>query len=812
MKNILLVLSMSCLSLFGLSQGSQDFENAGLTGSYLDGDFTESGITYSYTHCRDQGDFNITDLGLMLRRASDSYFEWTIPNGIGNLSFDYRKAFTGGSIRQLEVYVNGDVAFTTDEFGEGSGEQTDVYTFNEDIDAEGSVTIKIKNVGETTTGRQAVIDNIEWTAFAGGSSIEYCIPIYSYGCVDGYEIEDFVLMGHNGSSIEDLGTGCSTDGYDDRTEIVTPVDLLQGETYNYQVKTNASGVGAAVWIDFNNDGEFTFTEMVSYGPLTNGVLSTITAYSGIIPVNATPGLHRMRVSVTNNIPNDPCGNYFTWGETHDYMVNIVALGGCTGTPEAGTVSNINVCAGFTFDLSTDGASTGETGLLYQWEQSTDGSNWTDVAGANTVSHTMANGVTETTYFRLVVTCDNSGETATSEAIEVTIENGDCYCIPVATNSQHYIDNFSTTGGQVNVTNTGTGFSYQGYGDFSGMNIEQERNEAISFEADIVGGTYGFKIWVDWNQDGEFSSNEVAYSSQVFLESHTGTFVVPSDAVSGATRMRIVCDWNTSTADIDPCETAFGFGEFEDYTVYVIEETDCSNFEASIDGETEICEEESTTLSVTATANIESVEWNTNDTGTEITVSESGTYTATVTSEDGCEYVVSAEVNVTLFPTVGEVTVIENGNGTYIFAPVDAANVDEYVWDFGDGETSTETNPTHTYGEEGTYTVTLTVSNDCDSASVTATVVYGVSGINENDLIELNVFPNPTNKYLNIFNESSFDMESIVIVSPIGQVVFNNKVISNEFKFDVSQFATGLYHVNIILNNGNIVQRKFAVIN
>lgn len=32
----------------------------------------------------------------------------------------------------------------------------------------------------------------------------------------------------------------------------------------------------------------------------------------------------------------------------------------------------------------------------------------------------------------------------------------------------------------------------------------------------------------------------------------------------------------------------------------------------------------------------------------------------------------------------------------------------YLWDFGDGQTSTEVNPAHTYGSAGTYTVKLTV--------------------------------------------------------------------------------------------------------
>ena len=39
-----------------------------------------------------------------------------------------------------------------------------------------------------------------------------------------------------------------------------------------------------------------------------------------------------------------------------------------------------------------------------------------------------------------------------------------------------------------------------------------------------------------------------------------------------------------------------------------------------------------------------------------------------------------------------------------------SNPDTYLWDFGDGNISTEENPTHTYRENGVYTVTLQASN------------------------------------------------------------------------------------------------------
>jgi len=38
--------------------------------------------------------------------------------------------------------------------------------------------------------------------------------------------------------------------------------------------------------------------------------------------------------------------------------------------------------------------------------------------------------------------------------------------------------------------------------------------------------------------------------------------------------------------------------------------------------------------------------------------------------------------------------------------------DTYLWDFGDGTTSTEANPTHTYNEAGCYEVALTAYSDC----------------------------------------------------------------------------------------------------
>ncbi len=56
-----------------------------------------------------------------------------------------------------------------------------------------------------------------------------------------------------------------------------------------------------------------------------------------------------------------------------------------------------------------------------------------------------------------------------------------------------------------------------------------------------------------------------------------------------------------------------------------------------------------------------------------------------------------------------------------------AGITGYEWDFGDGTTSTQQNPTHIYRSAGTYTVTLEVSSATGSDTATGTFVVTGSG-------------------------------------------------------------------------------------
>lgn len=57
-----------------------------------------------------------------------------------------------------------------------------------------------------------------------------------------------------------------------------------------------------------------------------------------------------------------------------------------------------------------------------------------------------------------------------------------------------------------------------------------------------------------------------------------------------------------------------------------------------------------------------------------------------------------------------------------------SSITGYAWDFGDGATSTEANPSHTYAADGTYTVTLRVTDDTGATSEVASHSVSVAGV------------------------------------------------------------------------------------
>lgn len=105
----------------------------------------------------------------------------------------------------------------------------------------------------------------------------------------------------------------------------------------------------------------------------------------------------------------------------------------------------------------------------------------------------------------------------------------------------------------------------------------------------------------------------------------------------------------------------------------------------------------------------------------------GQYTVRLTATNGAgSAFVDLVVDVTAPPPIAAFTYVNIGGSLEVVFTDASERADTYAWDFGDGNTSTEASPVHTYAQGGTYTVALTVTNAAgqDTAQQSISVVLG----------------------------------------------------------------------------------------
>ncbi|HEX5003030.1 MAG TPA: T9SS type A sorting domain-containing protein [Bacteroidia bacterium] len=87
---------------------------------------------------------------------------------------------------------------------------------------------------------------------------------------------------------------------------------------------------------------------------------------------------------------------------------------------------------------------------------------------------------------------------------------------------------------------------------------------------------------------------------------------------------------------------------------------------------------------------------------------------------GCTDSSTITINVVTTPTVTFSANVTPGSLTVAYTNTTTTG-GTYIWDFGDGDSSTTENPSHTYAVSGIYNVTLTVTNSCGSFSTSQPV-------------------------------------------------------------------------------------------
>lgn len=227
----------------------------------------------------------------------------------------------------LIVANEGPVVFTPT--GDGSA-----YTANANYAGANQVVYKGSGNTVAVTGltngtnycfRAYIVRGTTWT-----TGVEVCaVPTLTYCASNGDGTDGFFTLINNVefNTINNASPVTTDNAYSDFTSISTTVTL--GETYNLDVRVETDGAfttTARVWIDWNNDGDFSDSnEVYELGNAFN-VIDGSTDLSPLaieVPTNAVIAATRMRISNRyGTTASTPCQTGFD-GEVEDYTINIV---------------------------------------------------------------------------------------------------------------------------------------------------------------------------------------------------------------------------------------------------------------------------------------------------------------------------------------------------------------------------------------------------------------------------------------------------------------------------------------------------------
>ncbi len=170
--------------------------------------------------------------------------------------------------------------------------------------------------------------------------------------------------------------------------------------------------------------------------------------------------------------------------------------------------------------------------------------------------------------------------------------------------------------------------------------------------------------------------------------------------------------------------------------------------------------------------------------------------------------------------------VETSSG-YIFYDLSQGNVASYLWDFGDGNLSTNETPFHNYALPGDYEITLTIITEdgCESMfSITisslgfmgnAMQAYMVSATSDIDFVQDPIiYPNPVSDVLNVSLElDQFEEITIEVISMEGKLLrtYNNtfSIGGQVYAIPINDLPSAMYMIKVTSNSKKEFHTRFA---
>lgn len=274
---------------------------------------------------------------------------------------------------------------------------------------------------------------------------------YQYGGIGNVSVESDAsgaVMMSNGNPLPTTNNPTATAGYKSFARTVPAPYLIRDTTYKFSITVatpysyliTGSYTYAHIYLDINRNGVWDLPgERIMAKSWSTSGQKVSASYK--IPSNAPVGLTGMR-AIAGYYPMyqssigpylDPCGDFYYESAAEDYLVYI-QYQPCNGAVGAGTsyASDSLVCPNYTVDLWNTTYQQDRTGIVRDWEMSTNtGASYSVIAGSHN-KDTMLNVVVPSSpvygiKYRLRTVCSNTGDTTYSNAVQVmNPPANDCY--------------------------------------------------------------------------------------------------------------------------------------------------------------------------------------------------------------------------------------------------------------------------------------------------------------------------------------------------------------------------------------------------
>jgi len=148
--------------------------------------------------------------------------------------------------------------------------------------------------------------------------------------------------------------------------------------------------------------------------------------------------------------------------------------------------------------------------------------------------------------------------------------------------------------------------------------------------------------------------------------------------------------------------------------------------------------------------------------------------------------------------------MDNGDLSYQFMNYVASGSTDYLWDFGDGNTSTDMSPVHQYALPGNYTVTLTASNACQQVSQQQNVNAALVGLDNTQLQGTMQIQNPGNGQVRLsYSAKAAHRLSLSVLTTDGREVMNlplGTAAEVTHSIDLSDLPTSVYLISLLADD------------